>query len=69
MATKHLETLARTPSGETLEKTRLLATRLQGSVTMRRAVAAAIKAMGLPDPVMHKPRPPKWLTDQLSQPG
>jgi len=44
-------TLPLTPSGETLEKLRRLANALQANPKMRRAVAAAIKAMGLPEPL------------------
>lgn len=46
-----LQTLPKTPSGQTLEKTKRLMTKLQGDPRMRNAVAAAIKAMGLPDPL------------------
>ena len=41
--------LDRTPSGETLQKTRNLVKKLQADPKMRRAVKAALKAMGLPD--------------------
>lgn len=40
-----------TPSGETIEKLRRLATALQGNPRMRRAAEAALKAMGLPEPL------------------
>ena len=43
--------LEKTPSGESIEKVRKLANRLQENPKMRRAVAAAIKAMGLRDPM------------------
>lgn len=46
-----MATLTRTPSGETIEKVRSLLRKMDGNPKMRKAVAAAIKAMGLPDPL------------------
>ena len=43
--------MPKTPSGETIEKLRRLAVALQGNPRMRRAAEAALKAMGLPEPV------------------
>ena len=39
--------LTKTPSGETLEKVRRLARKMDGNPKLRRAVAAALKAMKL----------------------
>jgi len=46
-----MATLPKTPSGEPIEKVRRLLRQVDGNPRMRRAVAAAIKAMGLPDPL------------------
>ena len=46
-----MATLTKTPSGESLEKVRRLAFKLEASPKMRRAIKAAIKAMGLPAPM------------------
>lgn len=46
-----MATLPKTPNGETLEKVRGLMRKADGSPKMRRAIAAAIKAMGLPAPL------------------
>ncbi len=50
-----MATMPKTPSGETLEKVRKLMTQVDGNPKMRRAIAAAIKAMGLPAPLPTKP--------------
>lgn len=42
--------LPKTPSGESIDKVRRLLRQMDGSPKMRRAVAAAMKAMGLPKP-------------------
>jgi hypothetical protein len=44
-------TLPVTPSGESIDKIKRLMRKMEGNVKMRRAVAAAIKAMGLPAPL------------------
>ena len=44
-------TLPVTPSGESIDKIKRLMRKMEGNVKMRRAVAAAIKAMGLPAPM------------------
>lgn len=46
-----MATLPKTPSGESIEKLRGLLRKMDGNPKMRRAVAAAIKAMGLPAPM------------------
>ena len=46
-----MATLTKTPSGESIEKVRKLLRKMDGDPKMRRAVAAAIKAMGLPAPL------------------
>lgn len=43
--------LDKTPSGESIEKVRKLLHKMDGNPKMRRAVAAAMKAMGLPAPM------------------
>lgn len=43
--------LPRTPSGQTLEKLRRAAREIESNPKMRRAIAAVVKAMGLPDPL------------------
>lgn len=43
--------LTKTPSGESLEKVHKLMRAMEGNPKMRRAVKAAIKAMGLPKPM------------------
>ncbi len=45
-----MATMPKTPSGETLEKVRKLMKQVDANPKMRRAIAAAIKAMGLPAP-------------------
>ena len=51
METKTMpKALAKTPSGESIEKVRKLLRKMDGDPKMRRAIAAAIKAMGLPAP-------------------
>lgn len=42
--------MPRTPSGETLEKLRRTAQAVEDNPKMRRAIAAVVKAMGLPLP-------------------
>lgn len=52
--------LPKTPSGETLERLRQAADRMQGDPKMRRTIAAVVKAMGLPEPLLvPKERRPK----------
>lgn len=46
-----MATLPKTPSGETLEKVRKLMRKVDSNPKMRRAIEAAIKAMGLPAPL------------------
>lgn len=48
------QVLPLTPSGQTIERLRALATRLESNPRMRRAIKAAIKAMGLGEPVAPK---------------
>lgn len=54
-----MATLPKTPSGETLEKVRSLMRKVDGNPRMRRAIAAAIKAMGLPAPMVVSEPPTK----------
>ncbi len=54
-----MATLPKTPSGETLEKVRGLMRKVDGNPRMRRAIAAAIKAMGLPAPLPVAKQPAK----------
>ena len=55
--------LTKTPSGQSLKETRRLLARIEASPQMRKAIAAAIKAMGLPAPLTLErskvPRDPK----------
>lgn len=43
--------LPKTPSGQSLQKTRNMVLRLKGDKRMRRTIKAALKAMGLPDAI------------------
>ena len=46
-----MATLPKTPSGESIERVRRLLRKMDGNPKMRRAIKAAIKAMGLRDPL------------------
>lgn len=51
--------LPKTPAGDSLEKIKRSVGLMQRNPRMRRAIAAAIKAMGLPEPVSGSSSDPK----------
>ena len=46
-----MATMTKTPSGESLERARSLLRQIDKNPKMRQALAAAMKAMGLPQPM------------------